>query len=257
MDRGRVTRRVIGLLFASLFMIMIFSVAAFAGNSVTAVIPVNQTYTEKNKIPSDLNRTFKYVLTASDSSYPMPSGASNGSYNFSLKSTASTKIEISYTKTGVYKYSLKQVIPDSKISRMTYDEKVYDITVSVKNSGNSLISSVYISESGSSYKNDSANFENSYTGKKSSGGSSDDDDDDDDDENSTSVASSGTGSTAIDSGVLGDREAPDSDSGVLGDKESPDTGDNANPFFWIAMILISMIVIVVSLKGLKTEKKND
>ncbi|MCR4745499.1 MAG: hypothetical protein K5894_09780 [Lachnospiraceae bacterium] len=246
---SRGLKKFISLIAAFLTAALIICVPAMAASSTTATIPVTQNYSEKNKIPSNLNRTFKYILKANDSSYPLPSGGSNGSYSFSLTSTQSVKLSISYTETGVYKYTLKQVIPDSKISRMTYDSSEYSITVSVKNNGSGLVNEVYISNSGSSYKSDSATFNNEYVGKKSS--DSDDDDDDDDDDGTTSVASSGA-SSAVDAGVLGDTNAPDS--GVLGDKEGPDTGDRSNPVLWIGLMAASIFIIIAAVSMLKVDK---
>ena len=237
MLRGRILKR--GLAIAAVFAatLLLGRTPVMAADSVTATIPVSQTYSEKNKIPSDLNRTFKYLFKAEDSSNPMPSESTNGSYSFSLSSTASKKLTITYTNTGVYKYTLKQSIPDKKISRMTYDDRIYNITVSVKKSGSGLVTEIYINENGTSYKTDSAKFENSYNGKKSSSGSS----------SSSSSSSSGTSSYAS-SGT------GTTDSGVLGDREGPNTGDSARPAFWIAIMAASALAMVFILLGLKKRR---
>ena len=250
----KIIRKSLVLIVAFLSSTAALSLTAFAAGTVTASIPVVQEYSEKNKIPSNLNRTFDYQLKAEDSSYPMPSGSSDGKYTFSLTSSASSSLSISFSESGVYKYTLSQVIPSSRISRVTYDEKVYNVTISVKSSSGGLISDVYISESGSSYKTDSARFVNSYLGKKSSGSHSGSSSTESTTGSYSTASTTGTGDSAVDSGVLGDRLAPDGevDSGVLGDRENPDTGDSSKPILWIALLLLSATGIVYSVRRLKS-----
>ncbi len=257
---GRKLKRGLAMTAALAFSWLLCITPVMAADTVTAAIPVSQVYSEKNKIPSDLNRTFNYLFKADNSTDSMPSDSSGGSYNFSLSSTASTKLSINYSKTGVYTYSLKQIIPDKKISGMTYDDRIYKITVSVKKSSSGLIAEVYINENGSSYKKDEAKFENKYVGKKSSGGKKhsggDNGNSSSDGGTTTSYSTSATGTS--DSGVLGDREAPESgdepDSGVLGDKEGPNTGDAARPFVWIGVMAASALAMIFILLGLKKQR---
>ena len=261
---GRKLKRGLAMTAALAFSWLLSITPVMAADTVTATIPVSQTYSEKNKIPSDLNRTFNYQFKADNSSDTMPSGSSSGTYNFSLSSTASTKLSINYSKTGVYNYSLKQLIPEKKISGMNYDNRTYKITVSVKNSSSGLIAEVYINENGSSYKSDEAKFDNNYVGKKSSGSKKNNDGKKDDSGSSSSTGSSSSYASSTsgtgDSGVLGDREAPESgsgdeaDSGVLGDKEGPDTGDSARPFIWIGVMAASALAMIFILLGLKKRR---
>ena len=249
------------------------AVFTHAAAAITVKIPVSQKYSESGDIPSDLNRKFNYELTSAKDGNPMPANA-----KFTLEGNASTNLEISYSKPGVYEYLLKQVIT-SQISRMNYDRTEYKVQVVIKNDGNGgLISSLYVSKRGSTYKTDKAEFSNSYTGSTTPGTSS----------SSSSSSSTGRrrrrrssttttnvttnvtvgGGGAPAQGVLGERMAPEGgaesgvlgermgpDSGVLGERNAPNTGDDSEPILWMSIILISIIIIGFAFRKERKEKR--
>lgn len=126
-------RKVIGWFAIFLLVAMIRPLRAQAGAEVTAVIPVKQEFTTKGteEKPGD---TFRYLLTSTDETSPMPQGSEGNSYEFSLKGNESTKISIPSSHGGVYRYELKQKIKKEKTG-YTYDETVYEIIVRLGSPG--------------------------------------------------------------------------------------------------------------------------
>ena len=237
---ARIIKKIILSAAVTATVMIIPTASTYAATRVT--IPVSQVYTTKKKVPSSVDPTFTYRLTANDNSYPMP--GNTNPYEFKMTNSTKYNISIDYNTVGTYTYKLEQVIPSNPIARMTYDKKTYSITVAVKNNGKGLVSSVYISQSGSSYKEGSATFNNSYEGKSSSGGGSSK-------KTTTTTSTGGSGGSvfgagALDSGVLGERMAPDGalESGVLGERKGPGTGDAAQPLFYLLVMITSAVVMV-------------
>lgn len=236
-DFRRFIKKVILSAAVTATVVIIPAASAFA--STRATIPVSQVYTTKRKVPSSVDPTFTYRLTATNSSYPMP--GNTNPYEFKMTRNTTYNIGIDYSSVGTYTYKLEQVIPSNPIKRMTYDSKTYNITVAVKNGTNGLTASVYIAQAGSTYKEGSATFTNSYVGRKSSSS-----DDDDSTVTTSSTGSSVFGAGALDSGVLGERMAPDGalESGVLGERKGPGTGDAAQPMFYLLVMIAAAVVMI-------------
>ncbi len=110
----------------------------------------------------DADNTFEYSLTPLDYDAPMPSASENGEYRFSVSgSDTFTTDEISFTDIGEYHYQLRELIGDRR-EGYTYDEKVYDIVVVVRNTTEGLESIVYfLNKDG--YKEPELLFINSYS----------------------------------------------------------------------------------------------
>lgn len=137
-------RKVIGWFAIFLLVAMIRPLRAQAGAEVTAVIPVKQEFTIKGtgEKPGD---TFRYLLTSTDETSPMPQGSEGSSYNFSLKGDESTEISIPSSRGGVYRYELKQKIKKEKAG-YTYDETVYEIIVRLGSPGEGADAEIIVIE---------------------------------------------------------------------------------------------------------------
>lgn len=139
-----------------------FSFASAEDEKASMEIPVSQTFSVYNTEPSEISDVFNYSFTAKEEGVPMPDGCSGNVYNFSLKGNGKTVIpDIEYTHAGVYKYTLKQIIP-AEDDDYTYDKTVYNIEVHIRNSGEELISDLIVYSD--SYKSKEIIFKNSYTG---------------------------------------------------------------------------------------------
>ena len=119
---------------------MVSSVEAYAANVVegqTTDMEKNQTEDVNNvqeqikvNIPvklkitgtSQQNETFSFLLKQNDEQSPMP-----GTSKVQVTGTKEDAFQISYTRTGVYRYTLGQVAGESK--NWTYDQSVYSLEV--------------------------------------------------------------------------------------------------------------------------------
>lgn len=130
-----------------------------------AMIPVEQVFQTQNKIPANLNRSFSYQLRALDDVNPMPKGSENGVFEFSLNDSQKTTIgPIYYWHGGVYEYEISQIIEKRELN-YTYDERVYHVSVYVKNKVDGTLGCQIVVENKKGEKTDSIIFQNGYTGK--------------------------------------------------------------------------------------------
>ncbi|MBQ6901016.1 MAG: VWA domain-containing protein [Firmicutes bacterium] len=84
---------------------------------------------------------FSFVIEAVTADAPMPEAAA-GAASHTVKNDAAgdfTFGNITFTKAGIYKYTVSEVIPEeavnNKYDRIIYDDKVYDVTVTVTDNG--------------------------------------------------------------------------------------------------------------------------
>ena len=73
---------------------------------------------------------FSYILEAVTKDAPLPQGAKEGIYVFSINSDSYKNISIDYFKTGKYKYKLYS-INDETIKYVNYDKEVYTLEIEV------------------------------------------------------------------------------------------------------------------------------
>lgn len=130
-----------------------------ASDGVSVGISVSQTFRDYSTAKAD--DTFSYVLTPLDKGIPMP-GASSTRYSFTMKGTETVTLpDITFTRTGLYRYSVKQTVGREK-KGYTYDYQVYRVEVDVTNAkdGGLEASVVVYKESGE--KTGKISFANSY-----------------------------------------------------------------------------------------------
>lgn len=139
-----------------------FSIANAEEVQVSAEIPVSQTFKVYNTDSSNINGKFEYVFASKEQGTPMPEGSGADGYSFFLEGDQSTVIPaITYVHAGVYKYTLQQVIATEK-SGYSYDRRIFDIEVHVRNQGDTLSVDI-VAYDGDSAKVQSISFANSYT----------------------------------------------------------------------------------------------
>jgi hypothetical protein len=123
--------------------IMIFSVApvfaaqdAGADAFANAKVSFDVSHSIKDK---DLSSgSFTFVLTASDKSYPMPDGSSDGVKKVTIKPGEKFSFgEIKYNKQGFYDYVVSRESVNSK--NITEDKSTYKIQVAVFNDGTTAV----------------------------------------------------------------------------------------------------------------------
>lgn len=93
---------------------------------VTAEIPVQ--ISMAGEVP-DSETFYDVVLTAASASNPMPSDSSDGSCRRTVPGNGMLNFVIQYDRPGVYSYQVAQ-LPGTD-SMCTYDDAVYNVTVSV------------------------------------------------------------------------------------------------------------------------------
>lgn len=103
--------------------------AALAAAPVTAHIPVKVTLS--GPAPQE-PENFVIRLTPVQASNPMPADSVDGVYSTTISGAGSALIEITYSRVGVYDYTVKQVSGDNR--NCIYDAAEYQVTVFVTNS---------------------------------------------------------------------------------------------------------------------------
>lgn len=105
---------------------------AFAANDAQVALQVEQTFSVTANRPETIGDSFNYTLYSSGSSQPMPQGAGNNEYSFTLKGNQKITLPaIAFNKVGPYQYTLKQKAGSAQ--GYTYDAEVYTIEVYVAN----------------------------------------------------------------------------------------------------------------------------
>lgn len=115
------------ILLACIFTV-VFSNAAYAAAPPALVsLEVQQKFTRPAS--SLAGGVFRYMLAAKETTSPMPTGSTNGSYPFVISDTGSVSLgPISFSHSGQYDYEIKQVV-DSPMAGYYYDPQVYTVSV--------------------------------------------------------------------------------------------------------------------------------
>lgn len=130
-----------------------------ASDSVKVSLPVSQSFVNHTTLKAE--DTFSYVLTPLEKGNPMP-GQNSDRYSFNIKGTEKVKLaEISFTRTGIYRYELKQTVEKEK-NGYTYDREAYTIEIHVTNTADGDLSAATIAHKGENGKTDQISFENTY-----------------------------------------------------------------------------------------------
>ena len=110
-----------------------------AAEELSVSIPVTQTV-DNNGDGAVGNIEIFYFLTAEDSNAPLPEGAENNVFDFSLLNSDAYDLEMTYEAPGDYYYRLKGSGDDLSEYNVNTDE--YRILVSVRNSADGLTSQI-------------------------------------------------------------------------------------------------------------------
>lgn len=127
--------------------------------SAQTKIPVQQILKETDT--NTRNSSFEYTLQATDQSQPMPSGAADGAYVFSMQGDMDSDISIDFSTVGIYSYTLRQT-SQGKGEDWNLDETIYDIQIYVKQSENSGLFTEVLIKNSNMDKLASAAFTNQY-----------------------------------------------------------------------------------------------
>jgi pilin isopeptide linkage protein len=143
------------IIVLALILLTIAPMAAYAVDN-PLWIAVRQVFTTTSA-SADSNFTYRLTPLASDN--PMPPGSTANGYTFTVSGTSSAQIApISYSKQGVYKYELYQLIGAERPG-YTYDRWVYVIEVHV----DAALEAKIIVKNQDGAKVDEIRFRNSYS----------------------------------------------------------------------------------------------
>ena len=136
---------------------------------------VSQTLTTSGKLPDSLNETGIYELVSVTDGAPLPDGAQNGVFRFTLTGNDTVDIpvitgarsgqptELFFEQAGQYQYTIHQVTEDA--ANYSYDRATYSMNVMIvgSGSGTSVGALWIVNEQGA--KPEQITFSNSYTGE--------------------------------------------------------------------------------------------
>lgn len=160
--RKRISKAV-RLLVLSLSIYLLCGAAVFGGQAPIEVqIPVEQIFQQSGI--DKVEDSFVYEIYGDRSTDPLPETASGGSFKFILKGSEKTNLKINYSRAGLYKYKIKQVI-SKKISGYSYDEQIYDVDVYIKNLNDYAFTSQVIIKNQMNNKPVIVKFSNKYSGR--------------------------------------------------------------------------------------------
>lgn len=124
-----------------------------------AVIVITQEFTN-NSSNKKIESTFNYELVSMDNA-PLPEGSDNNIYLFQINGNNHANIAISYSKPGLYNYSVRQV-KDLNRNGYKLDDRVYSFQVSVINTEDEKLAGNVILPKNSEGKKINMIFSNSY-----------------------------------------------------------------------------------------------
>lgn len=150
---------------AFLLLLVLVNPVYASETSVELSLPVKQNFDVQNEGAASADLTGVYALSANEDDTPLPEGSQEGTYTFTMQGAETqTTIPFSYTRTGVYRYTLRQVTEDAK--QYHYDRTSYTITVYIENdSADGLIAQVVVENEGEAKCGEIA-FQNSYQANK-------------------------------------------------------------------------------------------
>lgn len=155
---GKRTAIAFYLLFGCLCFLLLPQTAHAASTPASATLTVEQFFTTSAAGVSDV---FPYELITGNSANPMPAGSVNGVYPFTVSGTGSVKINIDFTDTGVYSYTIRRNPSATDISGYVYDNTVYRITITVTRQSGGTLTLVTVSNAGTG-KSAAIRFSHSY-----------------------------------------------------------------------------------------------
>lgn len=161
MRRGRI-HKWIGCLMAGMCILFVQTVPVHAQTTADVKIPVQQIL--KNAGKEVENSTFNYSLQAEEDAQPMPQGAEGQTYVFSMEGNQDQEIPLTFSKVGIYSYTLKQTTQDAG-KDWRPDDMVYDIRVYVRNGENGALVPEVIIKNSAKDKPAKAAFTNEYLKK--------------------------------------------------------------------------------------------
>lgn len=155
----RILVRCFAALTAALVALGLGVPARAASGSTRVILSVTQSFI--NRSASQVNDLFQYELTPLEEGNPMP-GSDGARYSFSIRGSGKKLLlPITFDKVGVYRYQLRQIIPEKKRKGYSYDEQVYTVEVYVTNAVSSLTATTVVN-SKDGEKAGEIFFENSY-----------------------------------------------------------------------------------------------
>lgn len=163
--KARIGKRfgVFVLLFACFLMMGRSSAYGAQAPKTSVYLPVDQTFTAENTQDKEPEEEVSYSLKALGTDTPMPEGAGENGYIFTLSGSQDVQVgPIEYTHGGVYEYTLSPEISEKEY--YTYDTSVYHVKVYVKNTQVGDLTALVVMENGHGEKVDSASFEHNFTG---------------------------------------------------------------------------------------------
>lgn len=168
MDQARKTTINMGVFGLLMMLFAVISsympVLAAEVQAASIYLEVNQEFSVENGTPP--TDTFDYKLTALSEKNPMPKNSQGGEFSFSIQGGAKHTIgPMAYPLTGVYAYKLEQTV-NKESEGYTYDKRIYEITVYVKNAkgGGSAAELIVKNEKGEKVSNIA--YQNSYDKKE-------------------------------------------------------------------------------------------
>ena len=137
---------------------------------------VSQTFTTSGKLPDSLNKTGIYELVPVTEGAPLPEGAQNGAFRFTLNGNdtldfpivtgarSGQSTELFFERVGQYQYTVRQVTEDA--ADYSYDRTTYSVSVMIVNSGDGIAMGALWFANEKGVKPDQITFSNSYTGEE-------------------------------------------------------------------------------------------
>lgn len=204
------TFRHIGLLLVMIFSMTMMAIPVLAANQANISVPV--TIKLEGTLP-DTPENFKVVLTAENSTYPMPEGAVDEMVSLTCMGAGSDFFVISYDRVGIYTYTITQAVGSN--SKCTYDSSKYLLTVYVTyaEDGSGLEAAAVLYPDAESNKLSGVEFVNTYPAQETM-------------QETTAEPTSSVPSDA------------------------PKTGDESNIEIWLCLLVLSaaMVVAIVTEK---------
>ncbi len=155
-------KRLISCALALLMVLSLLAVPAFAADgepeaeALKVEVPVEVTI----EGPGDSD-TVTIQLTAVTENAPLPEGGSEGVYEQQIKGAGSITLVMTYTKIGVYSYTIKQ-LPGNDPYAVSYDDAEYQLTVFVTMGEDGTMQTTTVLEDKDGEKTDKAKFHNVY-----------------------------------------------------------------------------------------------
>lgn len=214
----------LNLIIFILFSVFTNSIGAIEATTIS--IDIHQEVTKN----VDKDVTYNYVLKALDGS-PLPNNESE--YSFSITNTNSKTIDFTFTEAGYYHYQVYQVTGSD--NDRTYDEKVYEARIYLRESGLQII---ILLDYESDAKVDEILFQNTYS---NSDNSNNNPDPGDSSNNGTNTPGNNTGHSTNPS--------------IAPDKNGVDTSDTTSVASLLLLCLASGLFIFGYKKEVAYEKK--